>query len=173
MSRLDSGRLTLRIDWCDLHDLINKVVQTLSAELTPFKIDVVLPDDLSLVKLDFGLMEQVIHNLLLNATQLSHEGSSIRVKFFYDNGFLFIQVMDRGPGFSNSELPHLFDKFYRGDSAAAGGTGLGLSIVKGIVEAHRGTITAENRTNGGALFTIKIPTECSNLTDLQNENKLL
>jgi two-component system sensor histidine kinase KdpD len=173
MSRLDSGRLTLRIDWCDLHDLINKVVQTLSAELTPFKIDVVLPDDLSLVKLDFGLMEQVIHNLLLNATQLSPEGSSIRVKFFYDNGFLFIQVMDRGPGFSNSELPHLFDKFYRGDSAAAGGTGLGLSIVKGIVEAHRGTITAENRTNGGALFTIKIPTECSNLTDLQNENKLL
>jgi two-component system sensor histidine kinase KdpD len=172
MSRLDSGRLTPRIDWCDLHDLINKVIQSLSAELNHFNVDVVLPDDMPLVQLDFGLMEQVIHNLLLNATQLAPEGSNLRVKFFYDNGFLFIQVMDRGPGFSVSDMPMVFNKFYRGESAVAGGTGLGLSIVKGIVEAHNGIITAENRTHGGALFTIKIPTNTSDLTNLQTENKM-
>jgi two-component system sensor histidine kinase KdpD len=172
MSRLDSGRLTPRIDWCDLHDLINKVIQSLSAELSHFDFDVVLPDDMPLVQLDFGLMEQVIHNLLLNSTQLAPEGSSLRVKFFYDNGFLFIQVMDRGPGFSVSDLPMVFNKFYRGESAVAGGTGLGLSIVKGIVEAHKGIITAENRTNGGALFTIKIPSDSSDLITLQPENKI-
>jgi len=167
MSRLDSGRLTPHIDWCDLHDLINKVTQTLSAEIKPFILHCVLSDDMPLVQLDFGLMEQVLHNLVLNATQLAPEGSSIRVKFFYDNGFLMIQVMDRGPGFSAPDLGMVFNKFYRGESAIAGGTGLGLSIVKGIVEAHNGTITAENRSNGGARFTIKIPTKISDICNIQ------
>ncbi len=167
MSRLDSGRLTPRIDWCDLHDLINKVIQTLAIELKPFKVDIVLSDDMPLVQLDFGLMEQVIHNLLLNATQIAPESSNIRVKFFYDEGFLFIQIMDRGPGFSAPDLSMVFNKFYRGESAVAGGTGLGLSIVKGIVEAHKGSVTAQNRLNGGALFTIKIPTEISDICSIQ------
>jgi len=163
MSRLDSGRISPHFDWCDLHDLVNKVTQTLAAELKPFNLHVVLSDEMPLVKLDFGLMEQVIHNLLLNATQHAPEGSSIRLKFFYDNGMLMIQVMDRGPGFSANDLNSVFNKFYRGESAISGGTGLGLSIVKGFVEAHNGTIVAENRNNGGARFTIKIPTEISNI----------
>jgi two-component system, OmpR family, sensor histidine kinase KdpD len=167
MSRLDSGRLTPRIDWCDLHDLYNKVVQTLSVEIKPFTLHCVLSDEMPLVQLDFGLMEQVLHNLLLNATQHAPEGSNIRMKFFYDSGFLMIQVMDRGPGFSVSDLPMLFNKFYRGGSAVAGGTGLGLSIVKGMVEAHNGTIIAENRLNGGAKFTIKIPTKISDISNIQ------
>jgi two-component system sensor histidine kinase KdpD len=167
MSRLDSGRLTPRIDWCDLHDLINKVTQTLSLELKLFGLHCVLPDDMPLVRLDFGLMEQVLHNLLLNATQHAPEGSNIRVKFFYDNGFLVIQVMDRGPGFLTTNLPMVFNKFYRGELAVAGGTGLGLSIVKGIVEAHKGTIIAENRDNGGARFILKIPTEISDICTIQ------
>jgi len=163
MSRLDSGRISPHLDWCDLHDLINKVTQTLSVELKAFTVHCVLSDDMPLVKLDFGLMEQVLHNLLLNATQHAPEGSNIRVKFFYDNGFLMIQVMDRGPGFSQNDLSLVFNKFYRGESAAAGGTGLGLSIVRGFVEAHNGTIIAENRQNGGARFIIKIPTEISDI----------
>ena len=166
MSRLDSGRISPHLDWCDLHDLINKVTQTLSVELKAFTVHCVLSDDMPLVKLDFGLMEQVLHNLMLNATQHAPEGSNIRVKFFYDNGFLMIQVMDRGPGFSQNDLSMVFNKFYRGESAVAGGTGLGLSIVKGFVEAHNGTIAAENRQNGGARFTIKIPTEISDIFNL-------
>jgi two-component system sensor histidine kinase KdpD len=172
MSRLDSGRLTPRIDWCDIHDLYNKVVQTLSTELRPFNLHCVLPEDLPLVQIDFGLMEQVLHNLLLNATQHAPEGSNIRIKFFYDNGFLIIQVMDRGPGFSESDLPMVFNKFYRGEMARAGGTGLGLSIVKGMIEAHKGTIIAENRLNGGARFTIKIPTKISDINDFQRDANL-
>ncbi len=169
MSRLDSGRLTPRIDWCDLHDLYNKVVQMLSVELKPFSVHCVLSDDMPLVQLDFGLMEQVLYNLLLNATQHAPKGSNIRIKFFYDNDILIIQVMDRGPGFSAVDLPMVFNKFYRGEQAVAGGTGLGLSIVKGMVEAHKGTIVAENRINGGARFTIKIPTKISDICDIQPE----
>jgi two-component system, OmpR family, sensor histidine kinase KdpD len=157
MSRLETGRISLKPDWCDVHDLANHVAQSLRDELSPFELLIVIPDDMPLVKVDFGLMEQVLHNLLLNATQNAPAGSRIRLKMFYDNGFLIIQIMDRGTGFPEAELSSVFNKFYRGKNAKAGGTGLGLSIVKGFVEAHNGTIIAENRTNGGARFIIKIP----------------
>jgi two-component system, OmpR family, sensor histidine kinase KdpD len=157
MSRLESGHISLRPDWCDVHDLANKVSDTLYQELKQFKLSFVIPVDMPLVMLDFGLMEQVLKNLVLNATQNAPAGSSIRIKFFYDNSLLTIQVMDRGKGFPEAELSSVFNKFYRGKDAQAGGTGLGLSIVKGFIEAHQGSIKAENRQNGGALFTIKLP----------------
>ena len=77
--------------------------------------------------------------------------------------------MDRGNGFQESELSSLFNKFYRGKEAEAGGTGLGLSIVKGFVEAHQGTVKAENRQNGGALFTIKLPVKISDLNQFNKQ----
>jgi len=163
MSRLETGRITPRMDWCDVHDLATKVTETLAKELQPFHVGVVIPADMPLVYIDFGLIEQVLHNLVLNATQNAPVHSNIRIKFFYDNSLLTIQVMDRGKGFPDSDLPSVFNKFYRGKDAKAGGTGLGLSIVKGFVEAHQGTVIAENRQNGGAIFTIKIPVKISDL----------
>ena len=82
--------------------------------------------------------------------------------------------MDRGPGFPAKEISLIFNKFYRVEGSKAGGTGLGLSIAKGFTEAHKGTITVENRQNGGAKFTIKIPTEIppSDLGDNQILNEL-
>jgi two-component system sensor histidine kinase KdpD len=70
--------------------------------------------------------------------------------------------MDRGHGVPTSEINTVFNKFYRGKEAKTGGTGLGLSIVKGFVEAHNGIAIAENRQNGGAKFTIKIPVNILN-----------
>jgi two-component system, OmpR family, sensor histidine kinase KdpD len=163
MSRLESGHITPRLDWCDVHDLANKTADTLKQELQPFSFKVVIPDDMPLVQLDFGLIEQVLHNLVLNATQNATSDTNIRLKFFFDHGFLTIQVMDRGPGFPHSELTSVFNKFYRGKDAKTGGTGLGLSIVKGFVEAHGGTVIARNRQNGGSIFTIKIPVKISDL----------
>jgi two-component system sensor histidine kinase KdpD len=159
MSRLESGRITPRLDWCDVHDLANKVADSLKQELQPFNLLVVVPEDMPLVHLDFGLIEQVLHNIVLNATQNASAETNIRIKFFFDHGFLTIQVMDRGTGFPANEISSVFNKFYRGKDARTVGTGLGLSIVKGFVEAHGGTVIAENRQNGGAIFTIKIPTE--------------
>ncbi|MCE5347522.1 MAG: sensor histidine kinase KdpD [Bacteroidales bacterium] len=159
MSRLESGRITPRIDWCDIHDLINKVTESLQDELKQFKMLVVIPDDMPFVKIDFGLMEQVLYNLIFNATQHAPPLSNIRVKAFYDNRIMTLQVMDRGPGLPENELSLIFNKFHRVEGSKAGGTGLGLSIAKGFVEAQKGTIIVENRQNGGAIFTIKIPTE--------------
>jgi two-component system sensor histidine kinase KdpD len=66
-------------------------------------------------------------------------------------------VADNGPGLPAEALPHLFDKFYRAPGAAAGGSGLGLSIVKGFVDAHGGSVSAQNRPGGGAEFTVRLP----------------
>lgn len=159
MSRLESGRISPKPDWCDINDLINHATGSLKDELAAFELVVVIPDDLPLVKLDFGLMEQALYNLIFNACQYAPAGSKITVKAFIDNGMLILQVMDKGPGLPKEAIPLLFNKFYRVDSAIAGGTGLGLSIVKGFTEAHGGEVFAENRTNGGARFTLKIPAE--------------
>jgi len=163
MSRLESGRITPRTDWCDVHDLANDVAGNLQQELLPYKFYIVIPSDMPLVRIDFGLIEQVLHNLILNATQNAPPGTAIRLKFYFDNGKLTIQVMDRGNGFPPEDLTMVFNKFYRGKDAKTGGTGLGLSIVKGFVEAHNGTVIAENRQNGGAIFTIKISVEISEM----------
>jgi two-component system sensor histidine kinase KdpD len=172
MSRLETGLITPHPDWCDVQDLANKVADSLRQELQPFGFSVVIAPDMPLVYIDFGLSEQILHNLLLNSTQNSPSGSNIRVKFFYDDGFLVMQVMDRGKGFPESEIPSVFNKFYRGKDAKAGGTGLGLSIVKGFTEAQKGTVTAENRQNGGALFTIKIPTGMSDTNNLSKQDSV-
>ena len=103
-------------------------------------------------------MEQVLHNLILNATQHAPDGSNISLKVGIKKEQICIEVADEGPGFPEDELSHLFEKFYRGKDAKAGGTGLGLSIVKGFVEAQKATISAYNAINGGAVFTITLPT---------------
>ncbi len=157
MSRLETGRISPHPDWCDVHDLSNQVIHSLKKELESFKLSVIIPADMPLVKLDFGLMEQILHNLVLNAAQNSLPGSRIRVKFFYDNGGVNMQVMDRGSGFGSEDLTSVFNKFYRGRNSRAGGTGLGLSIVKGFTEAQGGIVKAENRKNGGAIISVIIP----------------
>jgi two-component system, OmpR family, sensor histidine kinase KdpD len=171
MSRLESGRITPRPDWCDVHDLANKVAENLKQELGTFKLSTVIPVDMPLVYIDFGLIEQVLHNLVLNATQNAPTGTNIRIKFFYELDTLTIQVMDRGKGFPSSEIGEIFNKFYRGRDAKTGGTGLGLSIVKGFVEAQGGTVIAENRQNGGALFTIKIPVRISEMNQFSKQDE--
>jgi two-component system sensor histidine kinase KdpD len=163
MSRLESGRITPKLDWHDVHDLANKVIEVLKDELKRFNLEVSIPDVIPLVKIDLGLIEHVLHNLLLNATQYSKPGTTIRIKMYYDHRSFIIQVMDRGPGFPPDELQNVFNKFYRLKGSISGGTGLGLSIAKGFVEAHNGNITIENRKNGGSIITVKIPTEIPDL----------
>jgi two-component system sensor histidine kinase KdpD len=170
MSRLESGHLSPRPNWCDVQDLINKVSETLKQELSNYKFIQEIPEDMPLVYIDFGLMEQVLHNLILNATQYAPEGTTISVSFLYHpDGKLKIKVMDQGKGFNPSEFNLLFNKFYRGEKALSGGTGLGLSIVKGFVEAQGGVVSAENKDDGGAVITVEIPVDISEMTqDKQN-----
>lgn len=161
MSMLESGKVLVNKNWCDIRLLFFKVLDNLKDEIKPFLIDVVVPESMPLIKIDSKLMEQVLYNLVYNSCQYATTGRTIRLKAFYDNHHLVIQEMDRGPGFSPDILPHVFDKFFRRKDIQTAGLGLGLPIAKGFVEAHHGSISAENRQNGGARFTIQIPTEIS------------
>ncbi len=159
MSRLEGGRIKPHPDWYDINDLINQVCESLRDELSRFRIRIAIPDDMPLVKIDFGLMEEVLYNLTLNASQYAPSSTEIGIEAFFANGILNIRIMDRGPGLPEKEKALIFNKFYRIGGSKPGGTGLGLSIAKGFVEAHRGWITVENRSDGGALFTISLPVE--------------
>lgn len=166
MSRIESGRISLRLDWYDINDLFHRVTNNLKQELEPFITVTEIPDDMPLVRIDFALMEHVLINLLLNSSQHSPRGSVIRMEASYDVDNLVLRVSDNGTGFPPESIPRLFDKFFRVEGSPAGGLGLGLSIVKGLVDAHRGTVAVNNLDEGGAVFTIIIPSELPDIDHL-------
>ncbi|MBK7733413.1 MAG: hypothetical protein IPI37_11780 [Bacteroidales bacterium] len=130
MSRIESGRISLRLDWHDVTDLFQRVTLSLKQELAQFHVIMSIPEDMPLVRIDFSLVELILNNLLLNATQHSPPGSAIKTEASYENKGLVIRVSDSGPGFPPASLPRLFDKFFRVEGSPAGGLGLGLSIVR-------------------------------------------
>jgi len=167
ISRLESGHISARLDWYDMNDLVNKVADDLKDELKPFTLTAIIQEDMPLVKIDFGLMEQVLYNLLINSTQYAPPASEILMAVSYLDENMLIETADKGPGFPEQEIKRAFKKFFRVNENKTGGLGLGLSIVKGFVEAHGGTIHVENRIEGGARFIIRIPTEKPDIKNLQ------
>ncbi len=159
MTRLESGQLRLSLDWCDVRDIMNTALNILKKELAQYPVTVDVPDDVPLIKLDFVLIEQAVVNLLHNASLYTPPGTSVLISAQVQKNELSIIIEDNGPGFPIDAQNKLFDKFYRVPGTATGGTGLGLSIARGFVEAHGGAITAENKTEGGARFIIRIPVD--------------
>lgn len=169
MSRLESGVFKLKKDWCNVEELVYTVIKQIEPVAGKHKISIHVPESLPLFKLDFGLMEQVLYNLISNAVNYTPEGTGIVVQAAAEGETLVLTVADNGHGFPEGEIDKVFSKFYRLKGSRPGGTGLGLSIAKGFVEAHHGTITLKNLPLSGALFTIEIPTEVSYLNGLKNE----
>ncbi len=161
MSRLESGVFQIKKDWVDINELIHKVVHHLEPQLEKFRTSIDIDDNLPLFKLDFGIMEQVLYNLIYNAVIHTPENTTITIQAIYIDQKLVLKVADNGRGFPAEEFENVFTKFYQ-PQGSKGGTGLGLSIVKGFVEAHHGRITLENLPVCGAMFTIEIETEVSN-----------
>ena len=167
MSRLESGILQIKKDWCDINDLVYKALQRLEANLSKYRVAVEISEQLPLFKLDFGLMEQVIYNLLINVTQHTSESTKITIQAKCEGDTLVLMVADNGSGFPEHEIDKAFDKFHRIKNSPTTGTGLGLSIVKGFIEAHHGTVKVENLPVRGSKFTIEILTEKSYVTRLK------
>jgi len=157
MTRLESGHIKPKMDWCDVADLIQTTLKEIERDMSHHPVSVAVAPDLPLVRLDFVLMQQTLTNLLLNVVAHTPSGTAVQVEAKVDSGFLLLVVADHGPGLPPETLPHIFDKFYRAPSAPAGGTGLGLAIVKGFVEAEGGQVLAENQPTGGARFIVRVP----------------
>jgi len=157
MSRLDSGRLKLKLDWCDVGEVIGVAVKRLEKCLSERPLSIQYAPDLPLAQMDFVLMEQVIVNLLDNICNYTPPATAVEIRAEIDKKSLAITITDSGKGIPPEDLDRIFEKFYRVPGTATGGTGLGLSICRGLVEAHGGSLTAENVPDGGARFIIRLP----------------
>jgi two-component system sensor histidine kinase KdpD len=157
MTRLESGQLQLRLEWCDVNDLVTGALNRASADLAGHEVIRDVAANLPLVRMDLPLMEQALYNLLHNAAVHTPAGTRVRVTAKVEGSQLLIAVGDRGLGLPPADLKRVFEKFYRAPGAPVGGVGLGLSVTKGLVEAHGGAIAAENRANGGVRFSIRLP----------------
>jgi two-component system, OmpR family, sensor histidine kinase KdpD len=161
ISRLESGHIKPKSDWCDIQEIIFEVVRRVEENNENRKINISVYDDLPLCKLDKGMLEQVIYNLLNNAATHTKQGTTIEIWARCHVDILEITILDDGQGFSNVDIKDVFEKFSREKKYKDSRSGLGLSIVKGFTEALGGTVELKHRSSGGAQFTINIPVHTS------------
>jgi two-component system sensor histidine kinase KdpD len=159
MSRLNSGVLSLKLEWHDFNDLLSVVVKKLEKPLSAHKLKIDFIDKVVLVKIDYRLMEHAVSNILLNAAMYTPIGTEIKISLKRDETHFVVEIEDKGPGIPADSIPKIFDKFYRVPGSPTGGTGLGLSIVKSIVELHKGKVSVHNVEPHGCCFTIELPLE--------------
>ncbi len=117
-------------------------------------------DHLLAVEVDESRMAQVFSNLISNALRFAPEGGEIRLTAALDDDDIVFGVIDNGPGIPTEDLPHIFERFYRGDqsrSDEAGDSGLGLAITKALVEVQGGTISVESTFGEGTRFKLCFP----------------
>ena len=121
-------------------------------------VNLKIPDNIPYVLVDPGLMVQALINILDNSFKYSPLGSPVDIMAQLLEDKVEIKIIDHGPGIPTEDLERVFDKFYRLQRPnSVAGTGLGLSIVKGIVEAHGGTVSAANQPGGGTIITLVLP----------------
>ncbi len=156
-SRLNSGMIKLKLEWCDPKDLISITLERLDKILETYKVDFDVPEKLPLIYIDFHLMEQVLSNLVRNAANATPIGMEIKIEVKPKTETLEIVVSDSGPGIPEYAIQNIFNRFYRVTGTPAGGIGLGLWLAKNIVELHGGKISVHNRPGAGAIFVISLP----------------
>lgn len=160
LARVDSGEFQINLEECDLAAMANESLEliaplakernaTLRSSIAPIR-----------AKADPARLGQVVVNLLYNAIQHNAAGVEVNLSLEQRGPLAVLRVADNGAGIPPEALPHVFERFYRGDKSRAGsknGSGLGLSISQAIVEAHGGKIRAENQNGHGAVFTVSLP----------------
>lgn len=180
MSRLESGYVQPKLDWCDIKEIIYNVCNRLTEELKQHKLVITVQENLPLFRLDYGLMEQILYNLIYNASQYTPKGAKITIEVKYEVDVDYdmhmdvikkciMTIADDGHGFPVAEIDKAFEKFYRLQNSKTGGTGLGLSIVKGFVEVQNGTIKLSNAEDGGAVFEMVFAVDCLPTNTIKNE----
>jgi two-component system phosphate regulon sensor histidine kinase PhoR len=162
LARLDAGQESPDLVDCDLHIVTQGVVHELASQIAAHQSRVALdiaPEARTLVS-DPAKLHDVLRNLLENAVNYSPEDGLVTIEVRREATTATIRVLDEGPGIPAADLSRVFERFYRVDksrSRAPGGTGIGLAIVKHLVELLGGTVTAGNRPEGGAQFTVTLP----------------
>ncbi|MBF0294820.1 MAG: DUF4118 domain-containing protein [Magnetococcales bacterium] len=158
MARMQMGQMVPHREWQPLEEVVGVSRGQCAFLLARHEVIIELPPDLPLLALDETLMERVFNNLLENAAKHTPPGSRITLSACREGEFVRVAVCDNGPGLPPGLEKKLFDKFTRGSKeSAVAGFGLGLAIVRFIIEAHGGTVWAENLASGGAGFHLRLP----------------
>jgi len=158
-ARQEAGLLKLERQPVDLRATILSLLERLAPTLDTKRIRVVAPADLPRVWADPDRLERILTNLLSNALKYSEPGTEVTVTLNRRNGEVVTSITDHGPGIPPEELPHLFERYYRGPVARTEpeGLGLGLYITRMLVEAHGGRIWAESQVGVGSTFSFSLP----------------
>ena len=171
LSRMDRGVAKMDLEWVNLNDFVNHVLNRFDMMLKSdtdkthkkkYSIKREFPHQALWVEIDTDKMMQVIDNIMNNAIKYSPDGGVITVRLLQAQKHVILSISDQGLGIPRKDLNKIFDRFYRVDKARSrkqGGTGLGLAISKEIVEAHHGRIWADSAEGSGSTFYISLPYE--------------
>jgi two-component system sensor histidine kinase KdpD len=158
MARIDAGAVSTSVRWVHPSEIVEAARDQVEHSLRQHPM-VVDAESERLVELDPRLTASALAHILENAAQYTPAGSPIGLRLIVSSDGLTVHVRDHGAGIPPVDLPHLFERFYRGTQAKGrvSGTGMGLSIARGMLAVERGSIWAENCADGGAEFTMVIP----------------
>ncbi len=156
-ARLERGGLKLELQPVRVGELLGALLASSAGVLETSRVELDLPAELPAVEADPSRLERILANLIANALKHSEPGSPVRVGATALSSELRIAVTDRGPGIQPEDLPHIFERFYRGRAARADGLGLGLHIARLLARAHGGDVSAESRAGVGSTFALSLP----------------
>jgi len=161
LSRIETGKAQLVLEPLDLNLLLEEVVSQLGPQADRRQLSVNLQPaaDLPCVQADRARLRQVVVNIVHNAVKFTQPGGKITLATRVHDGTVAIDVSDTGVGISGDDLPHVFERFYKGERARSGGTGtgMGLAIARHVVEAHGGRIWVQSEEGKGSTFSFSFP----------------
>jgi two-component system, OmpR family, sensor histidine kinase BaeS len=162
MSSLESGHAQLDLAPLDMHTLVDETLNVIQPECEQMGISLQneIASETPSVMADSDRITQVLLNLLDNARRHTPTNGSITIRAYSKDNMLYTQIRDTGIGIDATDLPHIFERFYRANrsrNGASGGSGLGLSIVKAIITAHGGNIWAESEPGQETVVTFTLP----------------
>jgi two-component system sensor histidine kinase KdpD len=160
VTRFAEGNITLVKEMEAVEEIVAEAVSRVKKRTGKREISIKMPEELIMIPADGMLIEQVLVNLLDNAIKYTPQGSNVSVAVFLQDGDVVFEVSDEGPGIPESEIPYIFNRFYKAKEEEGGvhrGFALGLTICKSIVQAHGGNISVMNKPEGGLLFRFALP----------------
>lgn len=157
LSKIDAGTLVLERARIDVYTALSLAADNLSDLLRKENIFVSIPDKGAVpITGDLEWTMEAFLNLIKNCMEHSPQGGTVHCDYSGNPIYTEILIWDEGEGFCKEDIPHLFERFYRGKRASGNGIGIGLSLARSIFELQNGTITARNLTEGGACFEIRV-----------------
>lgn len=156
LSRIDAGTLTLEKNEVDVYTVLTLAADQLQPIAANAQVTADIPEQREMkLMADLDWTMEAIINLMKNCMEHSPSGGTVHCSYEENPLYIEIRIWDEGRGFASEDLPHLFERFYRGQNPKEGGIGIGLALAKEIIERQNGTIRAQNLPEGGGCFEIR------------------